>query len=408
MKKRFNIGLFGFGCVGQGFYELLKQSENPNFEIKKIVVKNIEKPRQASAPLFTTDPLDILNDPEIDIVVELIDDATTAFEILKHSLRQKKKFVTANKKMLAENLEEIYSLQQQYNTQVLYEGAVCGSIPIIRNLEEHFALDKLKSIEGIFNGSTNYILTRMIDEKKNYHEALSEAKRLGFAESDPTLDVKGFDPKYKLAITIAHAFGSFVNPEDIINLGIDKITEHDIRFARQQGCTIKLIAKAEKIGNKVIGLVAPQFIPVEHPLANVKNEFNGVNLVGASLGLQMLTGKGAGSLPTGMVVLSDVLAIGSDISYSYPKVNGDDLIFYEQEGLVNVRVSFEGPAPIQISDFEDFTGGYQGYNHQALSGWITTQRLNEWRDHENLSIILNHGINLMALQTRKREEYCLA
>ncbi len=408
MKKKFKIGVFGLGCVGQGFQTLLSQSVYSNLEIKKIAVKNTNKPRTVPASLLTTNPEEILNDPDIDLVVELIDDADAAFNILKQSLQRRKPVVTANKKMLAENLEEIYALQQRHDTPVLYEGAVCGSIPILRNLEVHYAMDQIKSIEGIFNGSTNYILTKMIEEKKDYHHALDEAKNLGFAESDPTLDVKGFDPKYKLAITVAHAFGCFVKPDQILNVGIDRITHHDIRFAKQQGCTIKLIARAEKVGNKIIGLVAPQFVPIDHSLAPVRNEFNGINITGKSLGLQGLSGKGAGSLPTGLVVLADVVSLVADFSYSYPKIKADEIVFFEQDSLVNVRASFEGPSPIQISDFEAFLGGYQGYNHQALSGWVTTQKLQEWAEYDSLSLIVNKGANFKIAEGKKNKELCLA
>ncbi|MEQ8364770.1 MAG: homoserine dehydrogenase [Cyclobacteriaceae bacterium] len=408
MSKKLKLGVFGLGSVGQGFYELLDQSKNPNLEIKKIVIKNPTKTRTIESTIFSTTPTDILNDPEIDIVVELIDDATVALEILKKSLLRRKPVVTANKKMLAENLEEIFWLQKKYETPVLYEGAVCGSIPIIRNLEMHYAFDALKSFEGIFNGSTNYILTKMIDEKMSYAVALDQAQQLGFAESDPTLDVKGYDAKYKLAITIAHSFGCFVKPDHILNLGIDKISAHDIRYAKQQGCAIKLIAKAEKIGNKVFGIVAPTLVPLENPIANVKNEFNAINLVGASTGLQTLTGKGAGSLPTGLVVLSDVASLVSGFKYSYPKITDDNPVAFEKDALINVHVSFEGTGTIRITDFEEFTGGYQGEEGHFMTGWVRIETLKEWVDREDLSIIVNGDTQFRVYHPKKERELSLA
>src|SRR6478609_7651402 len=227
MGKKLTLGVFGFGCVGQGLYHVLEETNGLKAEIKKICVKNKAKERPLKKELFTFEPGDILNDPEIDVVVELIDDATVAYQILKSALQNGKHVVTANKKMLAENLEEIYLLQQKHNRSVLYEGAVCGSIPILRNLEEYYDNDLLTGIEGIFNGSTNYILTKVIEEKKSYIEALKQAQDLGFAESDPALDVKAFDPKYKLTIAIAHTFGAFLKPEEIINVGIQKISPVD-------------------------------------------------------------------------------------------------------------------------------------------------------------------------------------
>ncbi len=164
--RNLTLGLFGFGCVGQGLYHVLDETQGIKAEIKKICVKHRNKPRTLPENLFTFDKDEILNDPSIDVVVELIDDADAAFEIVKAALQNGKAVVTANKKMLAEHLEEIYGLQQQYGKPVLYEGSVCGSIPIIRNLEEYYDNDLLTGIEGIFNGSTNYILTKVFEEKK--------------------------------------------------------------------------------------------------------------------------------------------------------------------------------------------------------------------------------------------------
>src|ERR1043165_7432330 len=201
--KHLKLGVFGFGCVGQGLYHVLNETHGIKAEIKKICVKNRDKKRILDASIFTYDKNEILNDPEIDVIVEMIDDAVASFEIVKQAVQNGKHVVTANKKMLAENLVEIYNLQQRYNRSILYEGSVCGSIPILRNLEEYYDNDLLTSIEGIFNGSTNYILTKVFEEKKSYLEALKQAQDLGFAESNPALDVKGFDPKFKLVIAIA-------------------------------------------------------------------------------------------------------------------------------------------------------------------------------------------------------------
>jgi len=406
MSGKKKIGLFGLGCVGQGFYSLLTQA-TANLEIKKIVVKNPNKQRSVDQSLLSVSPEDILNDPEIDIVVELIDDSKFAFELLKKSLEKKKPLVTANKKMLAEHLEEIFWLQKRYNTPVLYEGAVCGSIPIIRNLEKHYAFDELHRVEGIFNGSTNYILTKMIEEKKDFASVLVEAQRLGFAESDPTLDVKGFDPKFKLAITMAHAFGIFIHPNQIVNIGVDKITEHDIRYARQQGCTIKLIAKAERVGDQIVGFVAPQFVPLESSLANIKNEYNAVSVTGASTGLQFLAGKGAGSLPTGLVVLSDVVAISQGDLYSYEKVRHADNLSFANEGLINICVSFREGEGIRPADFVEFIGGYQAGAFQSLNGWVSLKKLSNWSDRDSLSIIFNTGVNYKTTRSEKKQELTL-
>ncbi|VTP95181.1 Homoserine dehydrogenase [Sphingobacterium daejeonense] len=233
MSKKLTIGMFGFGVVGQGLYDIIK-TKNLNLEIKKFVIKNADKKRTLPAQLFTTDANAILDDPEINTVVELIDDADAAFEITKRALTTGKNVVSANKKMIATHLEELTEIQNQHGTSLLYEGAVCGSIPIIRNLEEYYDNELLHSVSGIFNGSSNYILSKIFNENQSYDSALKKAQELGFAETDPTLDVGGYDPKFKLAIVASHAYGIYINPDEILNLGIDTLGDADIRYAREK------------------------------------------------------------------------------------------------------------------------------------------------------------------------------
>jgi homoserine dehydrogenase len=388
MKKKLKLGLFGFGCVGQGLYHVLHETHGVKAEIKKICVKNRHKTRPIPEHFFTFHKEDILNDPEIDIVVELIDDARAAFEIVKTALQHGKAVVTANKKMLAEHLEEIYTLQRQYGKPVLYEGAVCGSIPILRNLEEYYDNDLISSIEGIFNGSTNYILTKVFDERKSYAEALKKAQELGFAESDPSLDVKGFDPKYKLVIAIAHTFGVFVQPEEVINIGIDRISDLDLKFARENNYTIKLIARAFKEDGKVYGFVAPQFIENTNPLASVRNEFNAVQVKGAFAETQLFIGKGAGSYPTGSAVLSDISALSYDYAYEYKKHQQDADLEFSNDLFVEAYVSFEEENQVSISDFTEFSSGYAAGGKQYMVGKITLQKLLALSRLDGIGIIL--------------------
>lgn len=389
MKKKLKLGLFGFGCVGQGLYHVLHETHGVKAEIKKICVKNQNKQRIIDGKFFTYQKEEILNDPEIDVVVELIDDANAAFEIVKTSLEHGKAVVTANKKMLAEHLEEIYQLQKKHNRPVLYEGSVCGSIPILRNLEEYYDNDLLKSIEGIFNGSTNYILTKVFEERKNYDEALKQAQELGFAESDPSLDVKAFDPKFKLVIAILHTFGVFVKPEEVINIGIDKISEVDLKYARENGYSIKLIAQAHKIGDRVFGLVAPQFIESTNPLASVRNEYNAVQVQGAFAEKQLFVGKGAGSYPTGSAVLSDISALTYDYNYEYKKISQERQVVFSNDATVDVIVSFKGENAATSADFAQFEGGYRGNGFQFLKGAATLEKLREWSKHPEVNVILS-------------------
>lgn len=388
MKKNLKLGLFGFGCVGQGLYHVLHETHGIKAEIKKICVKNKLKSRPIDEHFFTYDKGEILNDPEIDIVVELIDDASAAFEIVKTALQHGKAVVTANKKMLAEHLEEIYNLQKKHGKPVLYEGAVCGSIPILRNLEEYYDNDLISSIEGIFNGSTNYILTKVFEEKKSYAEALRKAQELGFAESDPSLDVKGFDPKFKLVIAIAHTFGLFVQPEDVINIGIDRISDLDLKFAQENNYAIKLIARAFKSNGKVYGFVAPQFIDNTNPLATVRNEFNAVQVRGAFAETQLFIGKGAGSYPTGSAVLSDISALAYDYTYEYKKHHQDTDLVFSNDLLVEAFVSFDHLNQVSISDFDEFKSGYAAQGKQYMVGKISLQKLQSLSKLEGVGIIL--------------------
>jgi homoserine dehydrogenase len=389
MKKKLKLGLFGFGCVGQGLYHVLHETHGVKAEIKKICVRHKNKPRPIPEHFFTYDRDEILNDPEIDIIVELIDDSRAAFEIVKTALEHRKAVVTANKKMLAEHLDEIYSLQQIYGKPVLYEGAVCGSIPILRNLEEYYDNDLISSIEGIFNGSTNYILTKVFDENKSYDEALKKAQELGFAESDPSLDVKGFDAKFKLVIAIAHTFGVFVHPEDVINIGIDKISELDLKFARENNFTIKLIARAFKQDGKVFGFVAPQFIENTNPLASVRNEFNAVQVKGAFAETQLFIGKGAGSYPTGSAVLSDISALSYDYAYEYKKHHQETSLEFSNDLLIEAFISFDEDSKVSIGDFAEFNSGYAAQGKQYMLGKITLQKLLALSRIDGVGVILS-------------------
>jgi homoserine dehydrogenase len=288
---------------------------------------------------------------------------------------------------------------------VLYEGSVCGSIPIIRNLEEYYDNDLLTGIEGIFNGSTNYILTKVFEEKKNYDEALRQAQDLGFAESDPSLDVKGFDPKFKLVIAIAHTFGVFVKPEDIINIGIDRITELDLKFAYDNHYAIKLVARAFKIQNRVYGFVAPQFIESTHPLYAVRNEYNAVQLESAFAEKQLFVGKGAGSYPTGSAVLSDISALTYDYQYEYKKLHQFSNLQFSNDLLVQAFVSFDKDINISIRDFDQFESGYASHGKQYMVGKISLAKLQEWSLLDGVGIILAPGATFTPRKESVTQEF---
>ncbi|UII21904.1 homoserine dehydrogenase [Fulvivirga ligni] len=384
--SKYKIGLFGFGCVGKGLYETLTTNNDLDAEIVKICVKNRDKDRSPiSKDKFIYDPEEILNDENINIVVELIDDAKAAFDIVKKSLEKGKAVVSANKKMVAENLPELIELQQKYNTPLLYEGAVCGSIPVIRNLNDYYASEQITEVKGIFNGSSNYILTKLFQEGQSYAEALKEAQDNGFAETDPTLDVGGFDPKFKLSIVIQHAFGIAVHPENIFNWGIQNISDQDIEFAKERDLKIKLVAKASTIDDQISLLVAPHYIDSDNPLYHVENEFNCVLINGKYASEQTLIGKGAGSLPTGLAVLADVASLTKDYSYNYNESRPLTIT----EGASEVYLRFDDVNDIDLSLFESISEKFIGQKHGYLIGKI------ELSDLKNILKEADHKVNVV-------------
>ncbi len=319
-NKKLNIGLFGYGNVGRGLYEVLEQAPSTRAQISKIVVKNRNKNRGDLLNAISHNADDILENPDINIVAELIDDDQKAFEITKKALEKGKNVVSGNKKMIANNLEELINLQNKTGKSLLYDASACGSIPVIRNLEEYYDNDLLQSITGILNGSSNYILTQMQTHGKSYAQALKEAQDKGFAESDPSFDVDGNDALYKIIILALHGFGSIVKPHEIYFSGIANISAIDIQRAREKNKKIKLIARAIKTpGNKISVFVIPAFVDKRSFLYNVDDEFNGVIIEGSAYGEQLMFGKGAGGHPTGSAVLSDITALSHDYKYEYKK-----------------------------------------------------------------------------------------
>jgi homoserine dehydrogenase len=374
-KQKLNIGLFGYGCVGSGLYEVLKQTPDFNAEIIRICVKNKNKKRNIAKNNFTFDKNDLLNDDSINVIVELIDNADDAFEIVSAALKSGKAVVTANKKLIAEHFEELYALQQLYNTPLLYEASVGGAIPIIRTLEEYYDNDTLSSIEGILNGTTNFILTKTANENKGYREVLKEAQALGFAESDPTLDVQGFDPKYKLTILLAHAFGLLVKPDEILNYGIHHLNERDVQYAKEKGYRIKLVAQATKEGDTVRALVLPKFVKADDAFYNVNNEFNAVQVSAAFSDKQLLKGKGAGSYPTAAAVLSDISALRYDYRYGYRKIAASNELVLNNTDLINIYLRYSDDDIFEQLIFETVEEQFVSKEYKYIIGTVPLYQL---------------------------------
>ncbi|PUV25761.1 homoserine dehydrogenase [Sphingobacterium athyrii] len=375
MSNKLTIGMFGFGVVGQGLYDIIK-TKNLNLEIKKFVIKNADKKRSLPADLFSTDAEAILGDPQINTVVELIDDAEAAYRLTVRALKSGKNVVSANKKMIAGHLEELVDIQHEYGTSLLYEGAVCGSIPIIRNLEEYYDNELLHSVSGIFNGSSNYILSKVFNENQLYADALKKAQELGFAETDPTLDVGGYDPKFKVCIVASHAYGIYVKPDDVFNIGIDKLGQQDIRFAKEKNFKIKLIPTAKEIdGNKVVLYVLPRLVGKESMLYNVENENNGVLVKAAFADEQFFYGKGAGGHPTGSAVLSDIAALRYGYRYEYKKHLESSALNYSQDYLIKVYLRYTDDQLIEKLKFSEITERYYAADFKYVIGHINLQQI---------------------------------
>lgn len=368
MQQELKIGLFGFGCVGGGLYQVLQQTPGFKADILKICVKDRQKKRPEDIKVFTFEKDDILANPEINLVVELIDDPDEAFEIVKTAMQRGKAVVSANKKMIAEHLEELHALQQAYKVPFLYEASVCGSIPVIRNLEEYYDNDLLSSIEGICNGTTNYILTRTVEDNRSYQEVLADAQALGFAESNPTLDVEGFDAKFKLVILIAHTFGLIIEPEKVFHLGISKLGEADVAFAREKGLKIKLIAKAYKQGGKVHGWVIPAFVPAKDPFFHVENEYNAVKIGAAFTDSQLFVGKGAGSFPTASAVLSDISALSYGYKYEYKKAIQNGNAPFSNEVVLKAYIRYKQEADLEGLELQEVEVEHKekGYGYKIV------------------------------------------
>jgi homoserine dehydrogenase len=391
-RKQLNIGLFGFGCVGLGLYEVLQKTPALKANITSICVKDKNKKREIGADNFTFDKNDILNNDSINVVVELIDDADAAFEIVSAALRKGKAVVSANKKMIAEHFTELLQLQKEFNVPLLYEAAACASMPIIRNLEEYYDNDLLESIEGIVNGSTNYILTKTFSENLSYEDALREAQEKGFAESNPILDTGGFDAKYKLLILLAHSFGYIAKPEDIFNLGIDNIGELELKYAKEKGLKIKLVAQAYKSSDGTLSaFVIPKFVTPDDRLYNVDDVFNGIITKTSFADTHFFVGRGAGSYPTASAVLSDISALSYDYRYEYKKIYREENLQLTNDVELKVLLRHKkADAEALKLQFNTVEEAYTNHESGYLTGNITLENLKTLHEQNtgDLSFIL--------------------
>ncbi len=355
----------------------------------------------------------MLFDEDINVIVEVIDDSEAAFEIVSIALRNGKAVVSASKKMIAEHLPEILQLQQETDLPFLCEAAACASIPVIRNLEEYYDNDLLHSIKAIVNGSTNFILTKMFEDKLDFQSALILAQQLGFAESNPKLDVEGYDAVNKWTILLNHAYGIVEHPNNILFTGIQSIQLTDAIVAKEKNFDIKLVAQAKKLKDgKVAAFVLPQFVKIDDPLSFVKNEYNGVVIESGFADKQFFYGKGAGSFPTASAVLSDIGALRYNYKYEYKKLYHHQPHELTHDYYLKVYVSFDDAKHVPQEKFVNIEEIHVGAERNYLVGILHVSELTEenWWKENGCSLILwpepiidNIDIDLINLKKRSLE-----
>lgn len=318
MSEKISIGLLGFGTVGSGVIRIVENHQQElqhqvgaEVVIDKVLVRDASKPRavEISEHLLTEDPEDVISNPNIDIVVEVMGGIETAKDYIIRSLNNKKHVVTANKDLMALYGAELLTVASKNGCDLFYEASVAGGIPIIRSLVEGLSSDRITKMIGIVNGTTNYILTKMSNEGSSYDDVLREAQELGYAESDPTADVEGLDAARKMAILGTLGFSMDIALEDVSVQGITSVTEEDLDYAKQLGYRMKLVGIAKRDEGKVEISVQPTLLPKNHPLASVNDVFNAVYVYGEAVGETMFYGPGAGSLPTATAVVSDLITV---------------------------------------------------------------------------------------------------
>jgi homoserine dehydrogenase len=393
-REKLRIGLFGYGCVGQGLHDVLNSSCGFRADMVRICVRDRNKVRRIPMSNFTFDKNDILDDDSINLVVELIDDADDAFEIVTQAMKSGKNVVSANKVMVAKHFRELVDLQEKHHVSLLYEASAGASIPIIRNLEEYYDNELLHSLRGILNGTTNYILTKMYNDGMDYSDALKEAQAFGFAETDPTLDVEGWDAKYKLCIITGHAYGLFLDPDEVFNYGINGISTFDIKYAREKGYKIKLVPYVGKtMEDTITSFVLPRFISSDKYLYNVDNEYNGVITEAAFADKQFFCGKGAGGHATGSAVLSDISASSYGYRYEYKKFQQGTVSRYTRNHKLEIYLRYRNDNDRNIFGFEEVSESFTSRDYNYLIGVVNLETLYSIREQlKSLDVfIVNTG-----------------
>jgi len=387
MKKAIHVGLLGLGTVGCGVYRMIHEHQEELFhriglpiQVEKILIRDIHKDRKIIMPddLLTTDPEDIVNNPNIDVVIEVMGGMEETKELILRALRRHKHVITANKDLLALYSGELLSVASEYGCDLFYEASVGGGIPVLRSVVDGLSSDRIFKMMGIVNGTTNFILTKMTREKISFEQALADAQALGFAEADPTSDIEGLDAARKMVILSTLGFSMKVSLEDLFIKGISTITPEDIDYADRFGYVIKLIGIARRDHGRVEISVEPAFISKDHPLASVNNEFNAIYIYGEGIGETMLYGPGAGQLPTATAVVSDLVAVAKNmrlgvtgksalIPYNKKQLKNDEEIFVKY--FLRLLVKDEAGSFAKLSAlFAEKNISFEKLSQQPLKG----------------------------------------
>jgi homoserine dehydrogenase len=369
-----SIGLLGLGTVGTGVVKIIENHQDKLMhqvgcpvKVKKILVQDPVKERtvKVDSSLLTVNPADIIDDPEIDVVIEVMGGIENTREHLLNALKMKKHVVTANKDLMAVHGSELMTVAHENGCDLFYEASVAGGIPILRSLADGLASDRITKMMGIVNGTTNYILTKMSQEGLAYEAVLKDAQRLGYAEANPASDVGGLDAARKMAIMASLGFSMKIDLDDVKVKGITEVTEEDLQYGKQLGYTMKLLGIADREGDKVEVSVQPALLPSSHPLASVHNEYNAVYVYGEAVGETMFYGPGAGSLPTATAVVSDLVGVVKNMRLG---VNGCTSITpqYEKQlkddGEVNSKYFLRLHVHDEVGVFAEITSLFSNRN----------------------------------------------
>lgn len=403
---KIKVGLCGLGTVGTGVVRVLADHKERiihklgcEVEITKILVNDVLKERDViiDREWLTDKPEELVKDQDIDVIVEVMGGVDGTKELLEEALKNKKHIVTANKDLMALHGRELLQLARENHCDILFDASIAGGIPIVRTLVDGLASDHIEKVMGIVNGTTNFIMTKMTDEGLPFDDVLKEAQRLGFAEADPTSDVEGLDAARKMTLLANLAFKMEVNLDDVEVKGITKVTQDDINFAHSLGYTIKLIGIAAMDDQKVEVMVEPTLLPKDHPLANVKNEFNAVYVYGDAVGETMFYGPGAGSLPTATAVVSDLMEVIRNIRLG---ISGN--AYQEPQFKRQIKASEEKYSKHFIRlEVEDQAGAFQEITNIFTNQQVSFQKILQLpieTDQKAEIVMITHKISKAQLE----------